>query len=120
MANGTNQGLIRTLNWGVAEARGELIARMDADDISAPDRLQRQVDALRCIEALRLYAAAHKGKLPARLDDITVVPIPTDPVTSKPFGYRTAGDTAMLSAPPPPGQTPNAVNALVYKITLKK
>src|SRR3954453_13558526 len=24
LANGTNQGLIRTLNWGVAEARGEL------------------------------------------------------------------------------------------------
>ena len=82
--------------------------------------LQRQVDALRCIEALRLYAAAHEGKLPARLDAITEVPVPADPVTSKPFGYRAAGDTATLSAPPPPGQTPNAVNALVYEITLKK
>ncbi|MBI1917026.1 MAG: hypothetical protein HYS12_20140 [Planctomycetes bacterium] len=82
--------------------------------------LQRKVDALRCVEALRLYAVAHDGKLPARLDEITDVPVPADPVTGKPFGYRAAGDTATLSAPPPPGQTPNPANTLVYEITLKK
>jgi len=42
----TNQGLIGTLNRGVAEAGGEFIARMDADDVSAPRRIERQVDAL--------------------------------------------------------------------------
>jgi glycosyltransferase involved in cell wall biosynthesis len=46
LRNGTNLGLIRTLNRGVAEARGEFIARMDADDISAPHRIDRQVEAL--------------------------------------------------------------------------
>ena len=46
LRNGTNLGLIRTLNRGVAEARGEFIARMDADDISAPHRIERQVEAL--------------------------------------------------------------------------
>jgi glycosyltransferase involved in cell wall biosynthesis len=46
LRNGTNLGLISTLNRGVAEARGELIARMDADDISAPSRIERQVEAL--------------------------------------------------------------------------
>jgi len=38
-----NAGLIATLNRGLAEARGLLIARMDADDISLPDRFARQV-----------------------------------------------------------------------------
>lgn len=35
--------LIRTLNRGLELARGKYIARMDADDISLPERLERQV-----------------------------------------------------------------------------
>jgi glycosyltransferase involved in cell wall biosynthesis len=38
-----HEGLSATLNAGIAAARGEYIARMDADDISVPDRLQKQV-----------------------------------------------------------------------------
>jgi glycosyltransferase involved in cell wall biosynthesis len=38
-----NRGLIATLNEGLAMARGDLIARMDADDIAYPTRLSRQV-----------------------------------------------------------------------------
>jgi len=38
--------LIRTLNRGVGLARGKYIARMDADDISLPERLERQVGFL--------------------------------------------------------------------------
>ena len=38
-----NRGLTRSLNRGIAEARGRLIARMDADDVSLPDRLEKQV-----------------------------------------------------------------------------
>lgn len=34
------------LNRGMVEAKGDLIARMDADDISRPDRIERQVDYL--------------------------------------------------------------------------
>jgi glycosyltransferase involved in cell wall biosynthesis len=41
-----NRGLIATLNEGITEARGEYIARMDADDISMPERFARQVDWL--------------------------------------------------------------------------
>ncbi|HEX8391152.1 MAG TPA: glycosyltransferase family A protein [Longimicrobium sp.] len=33
-------------NWVVRAARGELVARMDADDISHPDRLRRQLRVL--------------------------------------------------------------------------
>ena len=41
-----NAGLAAALNRGITEARGRLIARQDADDQSAPERLQRQVEFL--------------------------------------------------------------------------
>lgn len=39
----TNMGLALTLNKGISLARGAYIARQDADDISRPERLARQV-----------------------------------------------------------------------------
>ncbi|MBM3117232.1 glycosyltransferase family 2 protein [Jeongeupia naejangsanensis] len=41
-----NRGLIATLNEAIALARGEWIARMDADDIARPERLARQLARL--------------------------------------------------------------------------
>jgi glycosyltransferase involved in cell wall biosynthesis len=41
--NATNRGLTKSLNLGLAEARGELIARHDDDDRSLPRRLEAQV-----------------------------------------------------------------------------
>jgi hypothetical protein len=38
-----NEGIASALNAGVAAARGEFIARMDADDVAMPERLARQV-----------------------------------------------------------------------------
>jgi glycosyltransferase involved in cell wall biosynthesis len=38
-----NLGLVATLNQGVQMARGTWIARMDADDIAEPTRLERQI-----------------------------------------------------------------------------
>jgi glycosyltransferase involved in cell wall biosynthesis len=43
LRNGANRGLIETLNRGVAEARGAFLARMDADDIASPKRIEAQV-----------------------------------------------------------------------------
>ncbi len=43
ISNGSNLGLARSLNRGVSEARGELVARLDADDVAEPERLARQV-----------------------------------------------------------------------------
>ncbi|MDD3876092.1 MAG: glycosyltransferase family 2 protein [Bacteroidales bacterium] len=40
--NGENIRLIATLNKGIELSEGKYIARMDADDISLPDRLQKQ------------------------------------------------------------------------------
>ena len=38
-----NQGVIASLNRGLDLARGKYIARMDADDVSLPERLSKQV-----------------------------------------------------------------------------
>ena len=41
-----NMGLTKALNRGISLAEGEYIARMDADDVSLPERLERQVKFL--------------------------------------------------------------------------
>jgi hypothetical protein len=67
---------------------------------AAEVRAERQVAALRVIEALRLYAAKHGGSLPTKLDDIKDVPVPVNPATGKPFVYRIERTTAILELPP--------------------
>ncbi len=44
--NETNLKLIATLNKGLSIARGKYIARMDADDVSLPQRFEKQVEFL--------------------------------------------------------------------------
>lgn len=39
-----NKGLVATLNRGIEMARGEFIARMDADDVSFPRRFEQQIN----------------------------------------------------------------------------
>ena len=46
LRNPGNQGLIRTRNRGLDEASGEYVGWTDADDLSAPARLAKQVDFL--------------------------------------------------------------------------
>ena len=41
-----NGGLAAALNACLAEAKGDYVARMDADDLSKPDRFERQLDFL--------------------------------------------------------------------------
>lgn len=44
--------ICKALNLGIAHARGNLLARMDADDVCHPRRLERQVEFLRRHEAV--------------------------------------------------------------------
>ena len=42
--NDVNNKLPNTLNFGIAQSNGKYIARMDADDISLPERFAKQVE----------------------------------------------------------------------------
>ncbi len=41
--NDTNIGLVKSLNRALGYVNGEFVARMDADDVSLPERLEKQV-----------------------------------------------------------------------------
>ena len=79
LVNETNLGLVAALNRGVTAARGEFIARMDADDIAAPQRIEKQVDALICRPEIDVVAtgialveedgAHHRRRAPVRCRD---------------------------------------------------
>jgi glycosyltransferase involved in cell wall biosynthesis len=56
--NEENLGISRTLNKGIELATAPLIARMDADDISYPERLQLQYDYLQAYPACAMVSAA--------------------------------------------------------------
>ncbi|MDE4761234.1 glycosyltransferase family 2 protein, partial [Klebsiella pneumoniae] len=52
LKNTINLGIIKTLNKGIDNAKGKYIARMDADDISMPNRLKRQIEVLENDESI--------------------------------------------------------------------
>jgi hypothetical protein len=82
-------------------------------------RLDQRIRLLRCVEALRLTAAEHEGKLPANLSEVTV-PLPDDPFTGKPFRYEVAGHTAHLRGTAPPGLENDPTYHIHYELTLRK
>ena len=57
--NAENQGLVATLNRGLAACRGELVARLDADDLASPSRFEQQVAAFNAEPSLVLCATAY-------------------------------------------------------------
>ncbi len=82
--------------------------------------LERQFAAYRVIEAIRLYAANHEGKLPPTLAHIKEVPLPVCPVTGKSFEYRLDGDRGFLSAPPVPKSVGDRIQPMRYEITMRR
>jgi hypothetical protein len=85
----------------------------------AQGRLEQRIALLRHVEALRLYAAGHDGKLPAALADAGV-PLPPDPFTGKPFRYETREGVAHLRGSPPKGEELNPVYNIHYEVTIRK
>jgi len=76
--NNGNLGLIKTLNYGLTLAQGDFIARMDADDISQPFRLEKQVEFMTknphigvCGTWIRTFGAnSYTNKYPTNSDEI--------------------------------------------------
>jgi hypothetical protein len=81
--------------------------------------LERQIALLRHVEALRLYAAGHGGKLPARLSDIPV-PLPVDPFSGKPFDYSVEATTAHLRGESPSGEGSKARGEIHYEVMIPR
>jgi hypothetical protein len=83
----------------------------------AQARLDQRFAYLQVLEALRLYAHAHGGALPAALAD-TQLPLPLDPVTGRPFEYAVKDGVATLH-----GENPSAgqgVTNRYYGIRIRK
>src|SRR5919204_1158936 len=70
---GEGRGLVAALNLGLAHCRGELIARMDADDLVDPDRLRLQAEMF-----LRDRALGAAGSL------VHCIPRPLSPRLARP------------------------------------
>jgi glycosyltransferase involved in cell wall biosynthesis len=56
--NDENRGLAESLDTALERARGRYMARLDADDVALPERLQRQVAALAARPGLALVGSA--------------------------------------------------------------
>jgi len=81
-------------------------------------RLDGDVVAWQGIEALRHYAAAHEGRLPKQLSEVSEARIPNDPATGKPLAYRYDGAKAILEVSVPKGGTPR--DSARYEITVAR
>jgi glycosyltransferase involved in cell wall biosynthesis len=53
-----NRGLVEALNLGLELARGEFIARMDADDVSAAIRFERQIEFMNASPNIAVVGSA--------------------------------------------------------------
>ena len=80
-----NSGLSETLNLGLAEARGDWIARLDADDLMEPDRLARQLAFLRARPDLGGAASFYTVIDREGRERQKVRPLPRDVAEIEPF-----------------------------------
>lgn len=81
-------------------------------------RVERQIAGLRNVEAIRLYAAAHEGKLPEKLAEVPA-PVASDPVSGQEFEYQLTGETGSLQAPRP-AFAPTNDKGLKYELSVRK
>ena len=89
------QGLVKSLNMGLEFARGKYIARMDADDISLPERLQIQYDFLETKPNIGLCGTWIENF--GQKSGIHQLPITNEDIKSKIFfGYAIAHPSVMI------------------------
>ncbi len=81
-------------------------------------RLDNNLNALQCVEAIRNYTATHEGLLPEKLSDISDLELPMDVMNDKAFGYNRTATGALLQSEMPEGG--DEVDMVRYQIILKK
>lgn len=86
--SGTAAGLIGGLIFPATQNVHEALVRIE---------MMRQ--RLIAVEALRDYAAAHSGRLPESLSELSDTPVAVDPFSRQPFEYRveTTGDRQLVT-----------------------
>jgi len=77
---------------------------------TAAARAQQSIALVQTVEAIRMYGAAHEGKLPSTLSELPV-PAPLEPFTGQPLDYECQGDRAILTGHRVPG--------LQYRLVLR-
>ncbi|MBR3913636.1 MAG: glycosyltransferase family 2 protein [Alphaproteobacteria bacterium] len=90
LRNETNKGLIYSLNRGLDEAKGELIARMDDDDAMIPWRLERQALAMKLYPTITLMGARILGA-EGQTTQKTTLPLIEDPNITQINTYTSSG-----------------------------
>jgi glycosyltransferase involved in cell wall biosynthesis len=87
-----NRGIVSSLNRGLEEAKGEYVARMDADDISLPKRLECQVHFLDSNPEIGIVGTQHVwiGR------DGEVTHRPTLPTNSSFISWRLLFETCIV------------------------
>jgi hypothetical protein len=93
-------------NFSTGRSNPNLLARILLPSLSRATyvtaNVNRTLDMLQTLEALRAHAAQNHNTLPAALTDIHL-PIPLDPFTNTPFTYaHTPTATTLTSTPPSP------------------
>jgi glycosyltransferase involved in cell wall biosynthesis len=73
ICNEENQGLVRSANRGLHEAKAEYIIRLDADDAFAPSALERLVECAKSYRADLVFSDRYE--LDLRTNEVEYVPV---------------------------------------------
>ena len=82
IANTQNEGQTKALNRGIREAQGEFGARMDADDVSHPDRFETQINVFDSHPNLGILGSWH-DEISETGKYLKTMKYPTDPLEIK-------------------------------------
>ena len=89
-------GLAESLNFGIREARGKYIARMDDDDVSLPQRLKKQLTYMESHEEVGLCGTLQISITPHKTD-ITTAPVEAESLKSEMlFGCQLSHTSVMF------------------------
>ncbi len=78
LTNSENIGLTRSLNKAIAASTGRYIARQDADDVSLPGRLEKQINFLNTHPDITLLGTT-RGTLNQKGEIISTISLPEKP-----------------------------------------